>query len=99
MCDWVQILSNRRSQGCLLLDAVGDAKEDGLAARLDESFARAGLHGTRCPVSLLRCWPACGSFCFFTIIFFLVQILLVELKQTCIDSAEGIQVESVAAQV
>ena len=79
MRDRVQILSNRRSQGCLLLDAVGDAKEDGLAARLDESFARAGLQGTRCPVSLGRCRSACSSLCFLSIFFLLMQVLLVEL--------------------
>ena len=74
MCDWVQILSDRRSQGCLLLDAVGNAEEDGFAARLDESFARAGLHGTRCPVSLGRCRS--GSLCFLRIFFLLMQVLV-----------------------
>ena len=79
MRDRVQILSNRRSQGCLLLDAVGDAEEDSLAARFDKSFAWASLRGTRCPVSLGRCRSACGSLCFLSIFFLLMQVLLVEL--------------------
>lgn len=96
----VQVLANRHGKTLFLPDAVGNAKEDSLAASFDKGLAWLVRLHSRHRISRTRsCLASSRLDLFAGTLTASAKILLVELEKNAIQFAEGIDVERLVAHV